>query len=107
MPISNELNENAEDENMINAALVAGLYPKVLVVEGGSGLKTLGNNQAISVVSGKMDLHVAGYSQRVFQHPSSVNFRTRVSDFETNHLVYYTIMQSRKVCFPSDTVSPG
>jgi ATP-dependent RNA helicase DHX29 len=51
VPISNDLNENAEDENMINAALVAGLYPKILVVEGGSGLKTLGNNQTISVVS--------------------------------------------------------
>lgn len=33
----------------------------------------------------------------VCQHPSSVNFRTKVADFGANHLVYYTIMQSRKV----------
>lgn len=35
---------------MVSAALVAGLYPKILVVEGGNGLKTLGNNQVISIV---------------------------------------------------------
>jgi ATP-dependent RNA helicase DHX29 len=62
VPISKELNENAEDENMVNAALVAGLYPKILVVEGGNGLKTLSNNQVISVVSAKNELHVVGYS---------------------------------------------
>lgn len=50
VPISSELNENAEDEYMINAALAAGLYPKILIAEGGNGLKTLGNNQAISIV---------------------------------------------------------
>jgi hypothetical protein len=50
VPISSELNENAEDEYMVNAALVAGLYPKILIAEGGNGLKTLGNNQAISIV---------------------------------------------------------
>lgn len=50
VPVSSELNENAEDEYMVNAALVAGLYPKILIAEGGNGLKTLGNNQAISIV---------------------------------------------------------
>ncbi|KAJ9092668.1 hypothetical protein QFC21_006733 [Naganishia friedmannii] len=77
--IPNELNENAEDENMLNAALVAGLYPKILIVEGGNGLKTLGNNQSISI------------------HPSSINFRGRIADFGVNHMVYYTIMQSKKL----------
>lgn len=46
------LNQNADDEAMVNAALAAGLYPKLLVVDlSNGGLKTLINNQAISIVS--------------------------------------------------------
>jgi ATP-dependent RNA helicase DHX29 len=46
------LNVNADDGAMVNAALAAGLYPKLLVVDlSTGGLKTLTNNQAISVVS--------------------------------------------------------
>jgi hypothetical protein len=46
------LNVNADDGAMVNAALAAGLYPKLLVIDlSNGGLKTLTNNQAISVVS--------------------------------------------------------
>ena len=31
------------------------------------------------------------------QHPSSVNFRVPKSEFETSCLVYFTLMQSRKL----------
>lgn len=97
VPISSDLNENAEDEYMINAALVAGLYPKILIAEGGNGLKTLGNNQAISIVSDIVRQVAFGTDYSFQKHPSSINFRTKVPDFGANHLVYYTIMQSRKV----------
>ncbi len=47
-----EWNEHAEDHAMIGAALAAGLYPKLLVVDGSTGgLKTITNNAAISIVS--------------------------------------------------------
>lgn len=64
---------------LLNAALCAGLYPKLLVLRDSSTgqpsqMKTLGNNQAV-----------------IF-HPSSVNFRKRPQDIGTNYLCYFTIM---------------
>ncbi len=57
------LNVNAEDINILNAALLAGMYPKVLCIDPGSGgLRTLGNNQPISIV---------GRSQLVFAQRNS------------------------------------
>lgn len=67
--------QNSNKEYILNAALVAGLYPKVLTVEPGSGqLRTLSNNQPASF------------------HPSSVNFHRRPKDFSANHLCYFTLM---------------
>jgi ATP-dependent RNA helicase DHX29 len=31
------------------------------------------------------------------QHPSSINFRTSKADYGSNYLVYFTIMQSKKL----------
>jgi ATP-dependent RNA helicase DHX29 len=31
------------------------------------------------------------------QHPSSINFRTSKPDYGSNYLVYFTIMQSKKL----------
>ncbi|KAG7562714.1 hypothetical protein FFLO_01874 [Filobasidium floriforme] len=73
-------NENAEDEKLVAATLAAGLYPKILTTNNDTGgLKTLTGGQAISI------------------HPSSVNFRMKMSEFEANHIVYFTIMQSKKL----------
>lgn len=63
----------------INAALAAGLYPKLLSLESSGELKTISNQQPISI------------------HPSSVNFRTPKGEYGTNYLVYFTIMQSKKL----------
>lgn len=70
-----QFDQNSAQESILNAALVAGLYPKVLTIDTGSGqLRTLGNNQP------------------TFFHPSSVNFHRRARDFGVNHLCYFTLM---------------
>ncbi|KAF8323290.1 P-loop containing nucleoside triphosphate hydrolase protein [Clavulina sp. PMI_390] len=75
-----QFDQNAGQESILNAALVAGLYPKVLTIEPGSGqLRTLSNNQPTSF------------------HPSSVNFHRRAKDFGVNHLSYFTLMHSKKL----------
>ncbi|PWN49201.1 putative DNA/RNA helicase [Violaceomyces palustris] len=81
--VPKELDVNSNSIAVINSAIVAGLYPKILELDQRSNqLKTLGNNQPASI------------------HPSSVNFRiTRSPDLPKglNLLVYFTIMQSRKL----------
>jgi len=78
-----EYNQNSENYLLINAALVAGLYPKVLAVttakDGKDKLVTITNNQAVAL------------------HPSSVNFGRRPRDFGVHYLSYFTIMQSKKM----------
>ncbi len=62
---------------LFNAALVAGLFPKLLAVDSslnGRSMKTLTNNQA------------------AFFHPSSVNFGRRPGDLGAGYLMYFTIM---------------
>ncbi|KAL7421927.1 hypothetical protein Q5752_003699 [Cryptotrichosporon argae] len=73
-----ELNVNGQNVQVISATLAAGLYPKLLVIEGG-GMRTIGNQQAVAV------------------HPSSVNFRVPLAEFGTAHLVYFTLMQSKRL----------
>jgi len=80
----------AENANIVNAALCAGLYPKILVADKGDErstkrhgptLKTLTNNQVASL------------------HPSSVNFHKAPLDpaLGIRHLSYYTLMHSKKL----------
>ena len=70
-----EYDQNSANPFMINAALVAGLYPKVLAVNPtGNEMRTITNNQAASF------------------HPSSVNFGRKPKDFGVNHLSYFTLM---------------
>jgi ATP-dependent RNA helicase DHX29 len=57
---------------LVNAALVAGLYPKILTVRE-EKIHTPNNKEA-------------------FFHPSSVNFRKKPSDLDTNFLTYFTLM---------------
>jgi ATP-dependent RNA helicase DHX29 len=60
---------------LVNAALVAGLYPKVLAVDRPTNqMRTLSNSQV------------------TFFHPSSVNFGRRPTDLGANHLMYFTVM---------------
>jgi ATP-dependent RNA helicase DHX29 len=75
-----ELDLYSENVSIINAALSAGLYPKILYVDTAKGLlQTVTNNQAVSF------------------HPSSVNFRRKPQDFGVDHLAFFTIMRSKKL----------
>ncbi|KAI0034301.1 P-loop containing nucleoside triphosphate hydrolase protein [Vararia minispora EC-137] len=65
---------------LVNAALAAGLYPKILHINPStSHVTTISNSQTVAF------------------HPSSVNFKRRPSDFGVNHLVYFTLMHSKKL----------
>lgn len=61
-------------------------------MDAAGGLRTLANQQPVSFVS---DLILRLNPDR--QHPSSANFRAPRSEFETSFLVYFTLMQSRKL----------
>ncbi|KAF8844041.1 P-loop containing nucleoside triphosphate hydrolase protein [Paxillus ammoniavirescens] len=76
-----ELDSNSGNFAIINAALLSGLYPKLLCVDPTSGLqmRTLSNNQT------------------AFFHPSSVNFRRKPKDLAANYLAYFTLMHSKKL----------
>lgn len=75
-----ELDRNADGFSLLNAALVAGLYPRIIAIDAASGqLRTITNNQAVAF------------------HPSSVNFKRRPRDLQVNHLCYFTVMQSKKL----------
>jgi len=70
-----ELDVHSKNNALINAALTAGLYPKILKVDPTDGqLTTVTNSQAVTF------------------HPSSVNFRRKPQDFGVNHLAFFTIM---------------
>jgi ATP-dependent RNA helicase DHX29 len=70
-----ELDIHSENNTLINAALAAGLYPKILSIDPAHGhLSTITNSQAVTF------------------HPSSVNFRRRPLEFGVNHLAFFTIM---------------
>jgi len=72
--------QNANDPGFISAALAAGLYPKILSVElAHSKLETITNRVAASI------------------HPSSVNFGTRIREWESRYLAFFTLMQSKRL----------
>ncbi|TFK76976.1 P-loop containing nucleoside triphosphate hydrolase protein [Pluteus cervinus] len=75
-----EYNDNANSTPLINAALIAGLYPRILVVNPeGNEIRTLSN------------------SQPAFFHPSSVNHNRNVGDFGVDYLTYFTLMRSKRL----------
>ena len=70
-----ELDLYSENVALLNAALTAGLYPKILSVDPVQGLlQTVTNNRAVAF------------------HPSSVNFRRKLQDFGVHYLAFFTIM---------------
>ncbi|KAG2159994.1 P-loop containing nucleoside triphosphate hydrolase protein [Suillus bovinus] len=74
------LDSNGSNIALINSALTAGLYPKVLAIDSSSGqMRTISNNQSAAF------------------HPTSVNFGRKPADFGVNHLVYFTLMHSKKM----------
>lgn len=82
MDTPKELDKNGNSIAVLHTALAIGLYPKILSIEPRTyQLRTVGNNQPTAI------------------HPSSINFRSRLSELSPglNHLVYFTIMQSRRL----------
>ena len=71
-----ELDSNSDNIAIVNAALLSGLYPKLICVDATNVLqmRTLSNNQTVHF------------------HPSSVNFRRKPKDITANYLVYFTLM---------------
>ncbi|KAF8922394.1 P-loop containing nucleoside triphosphate hydrolase protein [Mucidula mucida] len=74
-----DLDVNSNNIALINAALAAGLYPKILKVSPNNEMRTLSN------------LQLAHF------HPSSVNFGRRAIDLGSKYLAYFTLMHSRKL----------
>ncbi|KAG1854088.1 P-loop containing nucleoside triphosphate hydrolase protein [Suillus tomentosus] len=74
------LDSNVANIALNNSALTAGLYPKVLAIDSSSGqMRTILNNQSAAF------------------HPTSANFGRKPADFGVNHLVYFTLMHSKKM----------
>lgn len=93
MSVPAEYDVNSENITILNAALAAGMYPKILTLNA-SGLQTITNQQPVSMASD--DTHHLR-PLLIIQHPSSINFRTPKADYGSNYLVYFTIMQSKKL----------
>ncbi|KAE8210621.1 hypothetical protein CF327_g5518 [Tilletia walkeri] len=89
MQLPDDLNVNSGSIAVINAAMAAALYPKMLSVDNkGLQLRTIGNNAPASI------------------HPSSVNRRLRFHTLPKtiHYLLYFTMMQnSKKRMFAWDT----
>ena len=69
-----ELDTNSGNPVLVNAALVAGLYPKILSIDPVNGQMRTVTNQNASF------------------HPSSVNFGKNQMEFGVTHLAYFTLM---------------
>ncbi|KDQ19932.1 hypothetical protein BOTBODRAFT_125441 [Botryobasidium botryosum FD-172 SS1] len=74
--LPSELDQSPSDNVMLNAALAAGLYPRVLSLR--NGIQTM-NNAAAAF------------------HPSSINHRRPPKDFGVNYMCYFTLMHSKKL----------
>lgn len=82
LSVPSYLDVNSSSLAMINTALVSALYPKLLIIDTkNGGLRTLTNGAPASI------------------HPSSVNFKMKLYHLPKgiNHLVYFTIMQSKRL----------
>ncbi|KAF4605335.1 hypothetical protein EYR40_004119 [Pleurotus pulmonarius] len=78
--VPQDLDSNSSNVDLLNAALVAGLYPKILSIDSQTGqMRTILNNQQASF------------------HPSSINFGRKPTDFGMNYLAYFTLMRSKKL----------
>ncbi|TFY83774.1 hypothetical protein EWM64_g246 [Hericium alpestre] len=79
LAVPSQYDVNSTNPALINAALAAGMYPKILTIDSNGSMHTISNNQLAAF------------------HPSSVNFRRKPSEFGVNHLAYFTLMQSKKL----------
>jgi ATP-dependent RNA helicase DHX29 len=81
--VPDELDTHSRDPKIVMAAIAASMYPKLLVVDPfSSQMKTLSNSAPASI------------------HPSSVNFTPgqRINFDGAKFIVYFTAMQTKKLC---------
>ena len=80
MNVPSEYDINSSNTTLLNAALVAGLYPKILSIDPATGqLRTVLNSQLVAV------------------HPSSVNFNKKPLELGIHYLAYFTLMYVTQV----------
>jgi len=86
MPVPSEYDGNSSNHFLLDAALAAGLYPKILAIDpiDRKSIKTVSNGQAC------------------YFHPSSVNSKGSL-DFRGNHMAYFTLMYVRSPPTPGFT----
>ncbi|KAG9124558.1 hypothetical protein FRC07_011145 [Ceratobasidium sp. 392] len=85
MDVPEHLNCGPTNFGLIQAALTAGMFPKIISIDPSSGqMQTINNNRPVAF------------------HPSSVNFKKTPRDFGLNYLCYSTLMQSKKL-YASET----
>ncbi|QRW22773.1 Helicase associated domain (HA2) [Rhizoctonia solani] len=61
---------------LIEAALTAGMFPKIISIDSSTGhMQTIGNNRPVAF------------------HPSSVNFKRALREFKSSYLCYFSLMQ--------------
>ncbi|KAF8641157.1 hypothetical protein AX17_000792 [Amanita inopinata Kibby_2008] len=71
---------NSSNTTLLHAALTAGLYPKILLVDFETGqTRTITSNNIVAF------------------HPSSVNHNRRPTELGANYLSYFTLMHSKKL----------
>lgn len=75
-----EYDVNSSNTTLLHAALVAGLYPKILSID-----RTTSINQSTGVLR-------TSSNQIATFHPSSVNFSKKFVDIDANYMVYFTLM---------------
>ncbi|KAF8699515.1 P-loop containing nucleoside triphosphate hydrolase protein, partial [Rhizoctonia solani] len=61
---------------LIEAALTAGMFPKIISIDSSTGhMQTIGNNRPVAF------------------HPSSVNFKRALREFKSSYLCFFSLMQ--------------
>ena len=75
-----EYDVNSSNTTLLHAALVAGLYPKILSIDRSTSI-----NHSTGVLR-------TPSNQIATFHPSSVNFNKKLADIDANYMVYFTLM---------------
>jgi ATP-dependent RNA helicase DHX57 len=99
---SDSVNENSENIKIIKSALVAGLYPNIIQIKQPDQKYVETANGVVQVDSEASKFKFYDSIERVFIHPTSVNFG--LTNFRDPFLVYSQKVQTGKV-YVRDTTS--
>ncbi|CAE6438679.1 unnamed protein product [Rhizoctonia solani] len=80
MELPESISSPNTDVGLVQAALTAGMFPKIISIDSASGhMQTIGNNRPVAF------------------HPSSVNFRRAPREFKSSYLCYFSLMQVAQI----------